>query len=181
MPEWKHWERYEELYGCDHSQTIATQYTKNNGVVCVALQCKKCGEKTREVRKADYDLSKIPKFGETFRDKMRALADERRNALREQWEQENKREYETKQGAENLAYWRKYNDYLRTEHWQKIRRRVLVRDGFLCQNCFCKITESNFHAHHISYKAYNKLGYSFAFEVVSLCRPCHEDVHRSEQ
>lgn len=177
MPDWTVQERYQK-YECKHEKTRPTYATKSNGVVCVYLQCVECGEKTKEERKAGYDVAKLPPFDKELQERTRNKLREISAQLWSDWQEERQREFENKQGKQNEDFWRKYNAYLQTPHWKQVRRRVLIRDSFLCQNCFTKLTDSNAHVHHISYEAYKRLGYSFAFECVSLCRTCHDDYHR---
>ena len=172
MPEWSVWERMKE-HECIHENVKPTKAQKNNGVVCVYLQCVDCGERTKEARKAEYDVDRLPWFDENFRERQR-----KRNAailekLRSQWEAERKAEMT----AKDSEWWVAYNEYLRSAHWAQVRRRVLVRDGFRCQNCFGKVTDTTAHVHHLSYTGYSRLGKSFAFECVTLCRDCHKEFH----
>jgi hypothetical protein len=74
-----------------------------------------------------------------------------------------------------------YDVYLRTPEWKQIRRRALVRDDFLCQNCFCKITHSSAEVHHLTYDSLRRTGITFTFEVVSLCSACHKLYHSIEE
>ena len=173
MPGWKPYERYEEQHSCSHVETRPTQYTKSNGVVCVVLQCVQCGERTRETSKSGYDVSKLPSFDEQFRDTKRAEGAAILKNLRLQWAEE----FEEESQGQKSEWWTAYNDYLKSDHWRRVRRRALLRDEFRCQNCFCKLTDATAHAHHLSYDAYNRLGFSFAFEIIALCPDCHESFH----
>lgn len=177
MPDWTVQERVAE-FECNHPVTRPTQATKSNGVVCVYLQCVKCGEKTKEDKKAKYDVCQLPQFDKEKQEQERERRKAARNRVWEQWNEERKREFESKQSDQNREWWQKYSAYLNTPGWQQVRRRVLVRDNFTCQNCFQKVTDYTGIGHHISYDAYNRLGYSFAFEVICLCRSCHDDFHR---
>lgn len=151
---------------CEHRTTRPTRAVKSNGVVCVYLQCQQCGEKVREVGKRDYDVDRLPMFDEALRDRMRRQFTEARQATFEA------------QRTERDTQWRqRYGEYLRSAHWQTLRRRVIARDGFHCQNCFCKVSDTTAHVHHLSYDGFNSVGHSFAFECVTLCRACHEDYH----
>lgn len=172
MPEWTVWERLAEQQ-CTHAHTHPTKAQKSNGVVCVYIQCNECGEKTKEARKAEYDVDRLPWFDENFRERQRKRNAAIREKLNQQWEMERQAE----SNAKDSAWWVAYNEYLRSAHWAQLRRRVLVRDGFRCQNCFGKVTDATAHVHHLSYVGYNRLGKSFAFECVTLCRDCHDEFH----
>lgn len=172
MPDWTVWERMQE-HECSHEHTKPTKARKSNGVVCVYLQCADCGEKTKEDKKAKYDVDRLPWFDENFRERQRKRNQAIRDRLQEQYQAELQRE----QDAKNAEWWARYNGYLQSEHWAKLRRSVILRDGFRCQNCFRKVTEATAHAHHLSYTGLNRVGYSFAFECVTLCKHCHDEFH----
>lgn len=63
------------------------------------------------------------------------------------------------------------DEYLRTPLWQKIRRRVLKRDGYLCYRCGGKAAQ----VHHRSYGDAVLLGNDNE-KLVSLCGGCHHFV-----
>ncbi len=62
-----------------------------------------------------------------------------------------------------------YDEYLKSERWQNLRKSVLYRDKELCI-CGGKATE-------IHHKTYARLGNEFLSDLVSLCRNCHQYVH----
>ena len=173
MPTWKVHEEMEKIASCDHAKMRATRAIKSNGVACVYMQCTSCGEKVREVAKKDYNVTILPAFDENLRRFHRERRQEKRQDLQQRWLQELKAE-QTDQDAE---FWRTYTAYLNSDHWRTLRLAVIERDGRKCQNCFCPVKTSNAHAHHTSYVGFQRLGYSFAFECVTLCRSCHDDFH----
>lgn len=64
-----------------------------------------------------------------------------------------------------------YHQYLRTEEWKRKRQAVLVRDHYLCQGCLLRRAVD---VHHTTYShIYREL----MFQLVSLCRECHDAVH----
>jgi 5-methylcytosine-specific restriction endonuclease McrA len=162
--EW--WEQFNKETECKHTSTRPTRVVKSNGVACVYLQCQKCGEKVKEVSKRDYDVDRLPAFDEDLRDRVRARNSERRQELSQQ-----------ARDAESISWRAQYEAYLKSSHWQVLRRKVIQRDHFECQNCFTRVTDTTAHVHHMSYDGLNRTGHSFAFECVTLCRKCHEDFH----
>lgn len=70
-----------------------------------------------------------------------------------------------------LGY-RRYSDYLASEHWQKFRAKIINKRGTKCE--FCE-SGGTLHLHHIMYK---RLGYEAPFDVVLICNECHFRVHR---
>lgn len=173
MSDWNYYGELERRTACDHEQTEPKRYKKQNGVVCVCLQCRRCGEKIREVAKRDYDVDTLPWLNEAYRDKVRARKEEIRKELVAKEQEKWKRAQEDKQ-----AEWqRMYETYLRSSHWAQLRRRVIQRDNFECQDCFRRVTDATAHVHHISYVGLNRVGRSFAFECVTLCAEHHIEFH----
>lgn len=64
-----------------------------------------------------------------------------------------------------------YRLYLRTEHWQRIRKDVLQRAQYRCQVCNASGLVD---VHHRSYEHKGQERYS---DVIVLCRKCHELFH----
>ena len=68
-----------------------------------------------------------------------------------------------------------YHDYLRSEEWQRKRRRRLEMDGYRCQMCGSGM---NLQVHHISYD--NVRTDAEVEDLVTLCKACHEQVHSTD-
>lgn len=64
-----------------------------------------------------------------------------------------------------------YARYLASDVWRRRRDKVMERDGGQCQGCLSRPASD---VHHLTYR---HLYAEFAFELVSLCRACHERVH----
>lgn len=67
-----------------------------------------------------------------------------------------------------------YGAYIRSEKWDKKRRKRLEVDGHTCQDCRC--TDRPLDVHHLNY---NRLGRERMSDLVSLCRRCHDKRHRN--
>ena len=65
-----------------------------------------------------------------------------------------------------------YNDYLKSDAWQRKRYVVLRRDNWRCVYCGKRATE----VHHKKYAKYN-IGKEPIKWLVSVCRDCHESLH----
>jgi len=64
-----------------------------------------------------------------------------------------------------------YADKLRDPRWQKLRLKVMERDGFRCQCCGDK--ESTLNVHHLRY---TKQPWDTPMDALeTLCEPCHKD------
>lgn len=70
--------------------------------------------------------------------------------------------------------------YTKTATWQSLRKEIIIRDNGCCSLCFLrgKIEYRQLQVHHIV-KRVDDL--SLAYErsnLVTLCRPCHEEVEK---
>jgi 5-methylcytosine-specific restriction endonuclease McrA len=64
-----------------------------------------------------------------------------------------------------------YARYLRSDHWQDIRRRVLQRANGFCEGCWQRRATQ---VHHLTYE---HIGAEFLWELVAICAACHARVH----
>ena len=60
------------------------------------------------------------------------------------------------------------------EVYQQLRNQVLNRDGWKCQSCG---TMSNLEVHHKEFRSQS--GDDSAENLITLCTPCHDTVHKS--
>lgn len=67
-----------------------------------------------------------------------------------------------------------YDEYLRTEHWQEVRREALERAGGACQLC------NSPHDLHVHHRTYERRGYEEPEDVIVLCKSCHALFHQIE-
>lgn len=66
-----------------------------------------------------------------------------------------------------------YADYLRSDAWKRRAAKILRRADGICEGC---LTNQASEVHHLTYA---HIGHEFAFELVALCRACHERIHES--
>ena len=64
-----------------------------------------------------------------------------------------------------------YKDYLASKIWSKTRRKILVRDNFLCVYCHAPAAQ----VHHVRYP--KKMGDEDPRMLQSVCRRCHDLAH----
>lgn len=73
-----------------------------------------------------------------------------------------------------------YPDYLKTDHWKRVKIAMLIAHRARCQSSHCFgldsywADESSLHVHHVSYK--NRGCERFA-DLRLLCNLCHERIH----
>ena len=65
-----------------------------------------------------------------------------------------------------------YPEYLRTGHWEIMRRRALLRAGGHCQRCWGE--RRRLDVHHLTYE---RLGRERESDLVVLCATCHAAAH----
>jgi 5-methylcytosine-specific restriction endonuclease McrA len=65
-----------------------------------------------------------------------------------------------------------YQQYLRTPHWQAMRKRALLRAGFQCKRC--EVRGQRLDVHHLSY---DRLGRELESDLTVLCELCHAGEH----
>jgi hypothetical protein len=66
-----------------------------------------------------------------------------------------------------------WNDYYKTEYWQKLSTEAKCRDEFKCVQCKRR---TYLQVHHKSYKNCGNWEKELN-DLVTLCRSCHEQVH----
>ena len=58
--------------------------------------------------------------------------------------------------------------------WQQKRAAVLLRDR---NNCQSRLPGCAFHATHVHHLTYSHLGDEPLFDLIAVCKPCHERIH----
>lgn len=65
-----------------------------------------------------------------------------------------------------------YDAYLRTDHWQRVRKAAIERADHRCQLCNAK---AKLEVHH---RTYERRGCERDNDVIALCANCHEEFHK---
>lgn len=149
---------------CDHARTELRVFPNRNGATHHKNQCMDCGKAVgNSVPKdgaADADLAPFdPSLAERYYEARR----KRRDAIIL------KNAEAQKQEGDDRA--REYQAYLSSLEWKGRRSKVLARAQGMCEGCGDrKATE----VHHLTYE---HVFDEFLFELVALCRPCHERLH----
>lgn len=79
--------------------------------------------------------------------------------------------------TKSAAWFERYNRYLQTEQWQRVRKAVFERDEGRCTNCRRQLTLEEMECHHIFYSGFNRFGHSQPDECITLCKKCHAEMH----
>lgn len=131
--------------------------TLSNGAKHLRFQCQKCGAAVGTmVRQVDAHLfhqGPVPPWNER-------LVHATEAAEQAQREEESKK------------WWLWYNGYLQSPEWRARRELVLRRAGGTCEGCGLQP------AQHVHHRTYDDVGQELLFQLVALCVPCHERVHK---
>jgi hypothetical protein len=154
---------------CEHNFT--TMLIENsNGATHVRKLCTKCFYLQSGIKKSEYSpnqLAKLPRrtleqYYEFKNTIPRQEDEEKSEFIKTIW---NKRsEYNF-----NVRH-KQYEEYLNSPEWKLKRNIIMKRYNFVCQMC----NETATDVHHITYRHVKN---EYHFELVPLCRKCHENWH----
>lgn len=131
-----------------------------NGNKQLRYQCLDCGQLVGSALKMEgRDLSQIQPVDEVLQKR-----------TDQQWAAWSGAQAKIK-AALDEAWNKYYNAYLQTQEWRTKREAVLRRGNGVCEGCGRSMAE---HVHH---RTYENLGDEFLFELVALCRNCHQKIH----
>ena len=132
-------------------------------------QCKHCGSCGVMEREKPAEGSKILSEQES-----EAYAGDRKLYIQQKRLQQLNDEYERKE-QQRLEYKEEYHRYLQTDTWRAKRELILKRDNYVCQSC---LTKQATEVHHLTYQSYEEQpGSEKGWELISVCRDCHEREH----
>ena len=75
------------------------------------------------------------------------------------------------------TYWERYQAYLRSPMWQRVRKQTLELADYECQGRFPGCTEIATTAHHVSYLCWNGSGDRPGETTRAVCPQCHHYAH----
>lgn len=146
---------------CDHDLEL-TYHLASNGAKMYVMQCSRCWARVGQwvsQKALTADQMTVAPRAVTSEDRWAAIEGIKLTML-------------SRINAEaNSALTSNYHEYLVTPEWGSIRARVLKRDNNICQGC---LEQPATQVHHLSYE---HQGHEFAFELVGVCRDCHELLH----
>ncbi|MFA6287464.1 MAG: hypothetical protein WC661_08770 [Opitutaceae bacterium] len=149
---------------CKHSDKRLRRREDINGRPWLFNQCQDCGQKVggRVSAKGmtNKEVNDLIKFDEEF--------------SRDVWVSYHKRYTEAREieRARIKENWRKcYDIYIVSTEWRIKRLLVLNRAKHICEGCGTATAEE---VHHTTYE---NVGEEFLFELVALCKPCHDRFH----
>lgn len=161
---------------CDNVDLQMVKFITSNDAIQVRNQCQGCGFITPNsiggVPSADReklplaDLSKKEQRNEKKYAQSRSIY-ARTSDLRKARFDDNK-----------VKWFEDYTEYLKSPEWQKKRLTILKRDGYLCQCCLDAYATQ---VHHKSYEFVDFTGREPAFDLVAVCKPCHDFIEETKK
>lgn len=149
---------------CKHSETEPYRVRIANGAVQVRNCCTHCGERvgTAISQKDKAWVESLPWQSTDLSDSYSNRREvERKTMLLDLA----KRQY-----AERGRFTESYSAYMQSDEWRAKRALVMKRCGGVCEGCG---TAEATDTHHLTYR---HLFHEFLFELVGLCRPCHDRI-----
>lgn len=146
---------------CDNPSLVQIKKQTSNGGYQLRKQCLNCGFTTKNSDSAKgVDLSTVKAFNSELYDLRETEINQYRKKIKE---------FQlTKSDVRHKAWSNSHSTHLQTFEWSELRQLVLKRDEYTCQCCLKnKATE----VHHRSYR---HIGKEPAYELISLCRDCHQ-------
>lgn len=70
-----------------------------------------------------------------------------------------------------------YSEYVRTEHWARLRKLTMRAAGYACSNSRCR-ARGQLICHHLTYE---RLGHERTSDLIALCTNCHDAAHKTRR
>jgi hypothetical protein len=149
---------------CNHDNQVLTESFNSIGARQLRKQCLKCGMFTSQ----NISAKKIgDKVAVPWRSEIAEEFTKANDSARTELTQKYIRKQKANKGSRAFVY----EEYLKTPAWKSLRVKVFKRSIGNCEGCADnRATE----VHHLTY---DRLGYEMLFDLVAVCRPCHEIIH----
>lgn len=157
--------REASVFDCQHEQVEYRIRTIKGGARQLIRQCVKCGCAVGNAAKMDPNAS-APDWDAALSDRAHAEMEEIRSRIYE-IALDRTANLETEGYAD-------YEEYLASSKWARKRTAVLERDQDLCQAC---LNRQATEVHHLTYE---RIFDEPMFDLVAICRPCHERLHKKK-
>jgi 5-methylcytosine-specific restriction endonuclease McrA len=145
----------ETEFRCPHLNTAIRYRDTVTGTRQYRAQCLNCGDGVGNfIKHSDIES---PALVEPFDDRL----EESYNCLKRD-------RYNELNQVNRQSWWDEYNAYMQTPEWKQRRAQVLKRDRHICQACLNAV------ASEVHHKTYDHFKQEPLFDLVAVCRPCHE-------
>lgn len=154
---------------CDCTDAAFCRRTYSNGTEHVVSQCRGCGRQLRCLSKSErvklgLMRGRLPAFDEE-------VATRWHHRQKLFWEQ-HRRSFEREREEKDAEWQRRYDAHMASPEWRELRRKVMARCRGVCEGCGARAAVQ---VHHLTYR---RLGREMLFDLVGVCLPCHEEIHR---
>ena len=139
------------------------------------FQCLTTGRRSRLIKRDEYHLFGISvqdtKDGGEYlefskiKNKMQPIRDDVQARLKE---------IHTKAFGSRDSWWKRYTEYLQSEDWHNIRRKIIARDA---GRCVLTLIKENLQVHHLHYK---NVGKENQWDLITVCKESHAIIHNPE-
>ncbi len=155
---------YRSLFSenCDHNSREIRDFKTSNGGWQRKEQCLICGKSASNPVTRNKNVV-VPGWDYDLTDNIGAARRERRLVIENLL-------IERTANLEESGY-EYYEEYLKSDEWKKRRLLVFKRDGKTCQAC---LSEAATEIHHLTN---DRIFSEPLFDLVAVCRPCHEKLH----
>jgi hypothetical protein len=167
------YEQVNREFACSHHIVAVYKKTMVNGTPMYGNQCRICGKNIGRIKKAeltDRDRTEAVSFDESLRTKRHERWLQRYEELNKDWFRRNVEKQKEERRRKSETWFNSYSDYLSSEKWRSKSQLVIMRDK-ICQAC---LRNPATQAHH---KTYDNVGDEPLFDLVGVCKPCHEKLH----
>jgi 5-methylcytosine-specific restriction endonuclease McrA len=151
---------------CTH-ETHPVWTIVSGGLRQLRLQCLRCGGLIASAQRHSLATPSTPMVDKA--------AVERYWANRQAWYlqqgERRREEYDARREVQRQEFWERWTPYLSSPEWYEKRGQVLRRANFICEGCGINRATQ---VHHTTYR---NIGNEFLFQLVALCRDCHERYH----
>jgi len=158
--------KHDDDFDCEHPDTQVRLRLFRGGVKQIRRQCLRCGSSDGNAIKRDAIKVDPPPFDESLALKFDAAKRADYDAIL--------RKHLALQQRREASHQKEYDAYRYSPKWMEKRRKVFERANGICEGCR---EQTATEVHHLTYEhIYNE----FLFELVALCRSCHNQVHASK-
>jgi hypothetical protein len=148
---------------CPHTRKELRQRRNRGGAIQYIDQCLDCGDSVGMFQKHSPNLTSSPAWDDHLQEKYLTAREQLKAAIIQK--------HVRIQRNRTEGFWKRYNEYLKSEAWAQRRLKVLKRANGQCEGCSDKKATQ---VHHLTYAhKFNE----FLFELVAVCDDCHTSLH----
>lgn len=157
---------------CRNKSVHQVKYIISGGGIQVREQCKSCGAlSSNSIAVSPPERDRLPFADLSLKETLSDKAFDFRRA-------ERRRISDSKAARLKSDWMARYSQYLLSPGWREKRDLVLKRDKYVCQACLNALATQ---VHHKSYEFVDLAGNEPAFDLVSVCTPCHEKIEQMKK